>query len=242
MDLSIVIPAYEEREKIGRDILAASEFLRSYRLTGEVIVVDDASRDGTAEEVRRASAGAGVSVKAVCYERHRGKGYAVRRGMSETSGTYVMFADSGCCVPYSNALVGLEMLQRGECDIAHGSRKLAESNIRVAQRRYRRFCSRVFRSVVRWSLGLGREITDSQCGFKIYRGQVGRQLYERCVTDGFMFDVEVILRAQRQGYRIKEFPIVWSCDLDSRLSVSRSLWTMSAELMRIRRVVSSELD
>ena len=81
------------------------------------------------------------------------------------------------------------------------------------------------------------EFTDTQCGFKIYRGDIARNLYSQCITDGFMFDIEILLRAQMQSYRIKEFPIEWSCDPDSRLSPTRSLTHILAELRTIRRTI-----
>ncbi|MHC4623307.1 MAG: hypothetical protein ACYS4W_05325, partial [Planctomycetota bacterium] len=83
-------------------------------------------------------------------------------------------------------------------------------------------------------------ITDSQCGFKVYRGDVARKLYGECISDGFMFDVEIILRAQKEGYRIKEFPVEWVCDLDSRLSLTRAPWPVLSELITIKRRLSKE--
>jgi hypothetical protein len=84
------------------------------------------------------------------------------------------------------------------------------------------------------------EFTDTQCGFKIYKGDVARKLYSQCVTDGFMFDVEIIMRAQKQGYRIKEFPVEWTCDRDSRLSPRRSLWKVISELISIKRALTKK--
>jgi hypothetical protein len=82
------------------------------------------------------------------------------------------------------------------------------------------------------------EFTDTQCGFKIYKGDVGRHLYGECITDGFTFDIEIIMRAQKEGYIIKEFPIDWTCDRDSRLSPTRSSWSVLSELLTIRRVMA----
>ena len=83
-------------------------------------------------------------------------------------------------------------------------------------------------------------IIDTQCGFKIYKGDVARHLYGECITDGFTFDIEIIMRAQREGYRIKEFPIDWTCDRDSRLSPTRSSWPVLTELLTMRRVMSKK--
>ncbi len=241
MKLSVVIPAFEERRKIGGDIAAGWEFLRRNGIDGEIIIVDDGSRDGTAEAARQAGqeAEVGSSVRVISGGEHRGKGYAVRMGIQASRGEFVMFADSGCCVPYEDVLRGLKMVASGQCEIAHGSRKMNGTQIIRGQGFYRRMCSAAFHWVVVRIMGVPAELTDSQCGFKVYRGQAARHLYGECRTDGFMFDVEVILRALKEGYRIKEFPIEWSCDRDSRLSPARSALKVAAELWNIKRSLSA---
>ncbi len=240
MDISIVIPAYEESKKIARDIEAAVVFLKDNDFTGQIIVVDDGSKDNTAEVAENAVTNPSPSteLKVERYSHHRGKGYAVRKGIEQTSGEYVMFADSGCCVPYEDTLRGLELIKSGVCDIAHGSRKMRGCHIEKAQSLYRRICSKLFHWFVIHDMKIPAEFTDTQCGFKIYRGDVARHLYGECITDGFTFDIEIIMRAQKEGYRIKEFPIDWTCDPDSRLSPTRSSWQVLSELLRIRRVLS----
>ncbi len=240
MDLSIVIPAFEESRKIARDVKAASEFLAANNLKGEIIVADDGSSDNTSEIAGRIQVPDTITLRVIRYEPHRGKGYAVRTGIKESTGRFVMFADSGLCVPYGNALLGLEILKDGTCDIAHGSRKLIASDILQAQPWLRRLCSRLFKWLVHRILKIPSELTDTQCGFKVYKGDVARKLYAQCITDGFMFDVEVILRAQKDGHRIKEFPIEWRCDPDSRLSVTRTPWPVLSELRAIRKALSGD--
>jgi dolichyl-phosphate beta-glucosyltransferase len=242
MDLSIVIPAFEECRKIARDVEAAATFLQANKLVGEVVVVDDGSSDGTAEAARAVRMPSTVKLNVIRYEQHRGKGCAVRTGMNATGGKYAMFADCGLCIPYGNALLGLEMLNDGTCDLAHGSRRHIASDILRAQPWHRRVLSRAFKSSVRMLLRIPRELTDTQCGFKMYRGDVARELYRQCITDGFMFDIEIILRAVKKGYRIGEFPVEWTCDFDSRLSVARTPWPVLSELRRIRRAMSDSGD
>jgi len=237
MDLSIVIPAYNESTKIARDVKAAAEFLRSNYLQGEIIVVDDGSTDRTSEIAQKVNVPASAKLKVIRYEQHRGKGYAVRTGIAETTGKYVMFADSGLCVPYGNAQLGLEMLKDGSCDIAHGSRKLLESEILQDQPWHRRISSRLLKWLTRKLMRIPPELSDTQCGFKLYKGDVARNLYSQCISDGFMFDVEIILRAQKKGHRIKEFPIEWTCDLDSRLSLTRVPWPVFRELLILKRQI-----
>ncbi len=240
MDLSIVIPAFEESEKIARDVESAAAFIKGEGLAGEIIVVDDGSRDDTATAAKKAGIPPNVHLNVIRYDTHRGKGYAVRTGMAASRGEYVMFADSGGCVPYENALRGLDLLKSGDCDLAHGSRKLRESSIQRPQAWYRRILSRVFRWVIIRAMKVHAGLTDTQCGFKMYRGDVARALYGTCITDGFMFDVEVIIRASRADYYICEFPIEWTSDRDSRLSLTRNAWRVLLELITIKSTLAKQ--
>jgi dolichyl-phosphate beta-glucosyltransferase len=242
MDLSIVIPTFNEITKITADIEAAVEFLCENNMTGEIIVVDDGSEDSTADAAEQSGRhpAKGVSLKVIRSQKHRGKGFAVRSGIEQTSGEFVVFADSGSCVPYKNTLRGLEVIETGICDIAHGSRKLPGSKIVVAQPWRRRISARLFRWLAKKWMRIPAVLTDTQCGFKLYRGDVARRLYSQCISDGFMFDVEIILRAQRQGYRIKEFPIEWTCDPDSRLSLVSTSWFVFREFAAIKQDIEQE--
>jgi dolichyl-phosphate beta-glucosyltransferase len=236
MKLSIVIPAFNECGKIGHDVESACEFLRKNGIDGEIIVADDGSSDTTADEAQKAGDKyQNRAVKIIRNSQHHGKGYAVRSGIMQSTGDYVMFADSGGCVPLDNALRGLELLKNSKCDIAHGSRNLTGGNIKIDHGLYRHICSEFFHWFVVNLINIPKELTDTQCGFKIYRGDVARLLYGQCVTDGFMFDIEIIRRAINQHYRIAEFPIDWTCDLDSRLSPTKSSWRILSELLKIRK-------
>ena len=236
MKLSIVIPAFNECGKIGQDVESACEFLRKNSFDGEIIVSDDGSNDSTSDEAQKAGDKyQDRVVKIIRNRQHHGKGYAVRSGIIQSTGDYVMFADSGGCVPFDNALRGLELLKSGKCDIAHGSRNLTGGNIKIDHGLYRHVWSEFFHWFVVYIMKIPKGLTDTQCGFKIYRGDVARLLYSQCITDGFMFDIEIIRRAINQHYRIAEFPIDWTCDPDSRLSPTKSFWRILSELLKIRK-------
>ena len=240
MDLTIIIPVFNESKKIKRDILAASEFLVKNEIKGEIIIVDDGSSDNTAEVAKKVKISKDVPLHVLRYSIHKGKGFAVREGVKKSIGEYVIFADSGECVLFDFILHGLELLKSNKCDIAHGSRFLDESKIIRPHLFSRQVSSAVFRKIFKFVLNIPSELTDTQCGFKIYKGDVARLLYESCITDGFMFDIEIILRASKNGYRIKEFPVEWTADLDSRLSQVRMPLSILFELVKIKRVISKE--
>ena len=237
--LSIVIPAFEESQKITRDVEDAISFLECQHFDGEIIVVDDGSSDGTYKIAERVPPSPGIPVRVVHFTQHRGKGYAIKTGILRARGEYIMFADSGGCVPFENASLGMVLIRCGVCEIAHGSRRLLESSIKKHHLWYRRFLSVLFRWVMIFWMEIPYELTDTQCGFKVYRGDIAKALFGKCVTDGFMFEVEIILRALRSGYRIREFPIEWTADRDSRLSVIKSWQRTYSELVTIKRVLKN---
>lgn len=237
MDLSIVIPVYNEAHKISGDIAAAQEFLRDNGLTGEIIIVDDGSTDQT-----MAMASQGTSVIVLGDGQHHGKGWAVRRGLLAAQSRIVMFSDSGVCTPFTCALTGIRMIDEDECDLAHGSRKMTGSIVDVPQPFHRRLSSWLIHHIFIGWLGIPSRLTDTQCGFKLYRGSVAASLYGPCRTEGFLFDVEIILRALRLGWRIKEFPIQWRADHDSRLSTSRHFADILRELWTLKNMMHHDQE
>ncbi|NDD29113.1 MAG: glycosyltransferase [Proteobacteria bacterium] len=236
LDLSVVIPAFQEGRKIGRDIRAADAFLRARGLRGEIIVVDDGSADDTAERARHLQDEV-ANLFVMSYSPNRGKGYAVRRGVERARGDIVMFADAGLCVPYDAALQGLALLWLDMCDVAHGSRR-ARGGARRAQPLLQRVGSQIHRWLVHLIMGVPLRISDTQCGFKLYKREVARRLYGEVITDGFMFDVEAIMRALQHNLRILEFPVPFSNDTDTRFHPLWGTVRNITELARIRRAVS----
>ena len=237
MDLSIIIPTFDEARKIRRDVTAAAEFLAAHMGRGEIIVSDDGSRDGTLEVARAVRVPADIAFRVLVGASQRERGRRTFRYWRidlRVRDVRRQRPDD----PVRECPTGPGPDRQRRLRAAHGSRKLLESVIRIPQQSDRKVSSALFRALLGALFPVPRHLTDTQCGFKVYRGDVARRLYGECVIDGFL-DVEVILRAQHQGCRILEFPIEWSCDRDSRLTFRRSSWPILQELLALKRVVSS---
>lgn len=126
------------------------------------------------------------------------------------------------------------MLADNECDIAHGSRMLPDSVIKISQEKDRKLTSSVIEFLATKFLGVPKHLTDTQCGFKIYKWEAAKKVFEKLRTNGFMFEVENILRAEKNKYQIKEFPVEWSCDRDSRITLLKTPWKVLLDLARIK--------
>jgi dolichyl-phosphate beta-glucosyltransferase len=229
--LSVVIPAFNERDRIGPTIAAIRTYLAAQAYASEIIVVDDGSGDGTADRARQALAG-GPDSRVLRLPENRGKGRAVKEGVLAARGRVVLFSDADLSTPI--AMLGrlLERLEAG-ADVVIGSRALMESDVRVHQPRLRESLGKLFNAVVRRLIVPG--IRDTQCGFKAFRLEAARELFAELRTEGFCFDVEILDAARRRGLRIEEVPVVWENSKPSGVRVIRGFPQIVRDLARIRR-------
>lgn len=235
MDLSIIIPVYNEAHKIPKDIQEAQEYLTNHSLSGEIIVSDDGSNDNTKEVVKELRKKHDNLV--LLENPHRGKGGTVREGMIQGKGKVVLFIDSGSCIPYSDVNKGFTMVNENKCDIAHASRFLPDSQIDKPKSLFRQLLSRAFRMAIPLYIGIYGKYSDTQCGLKIYSREAAHKIYNECFTNGFMIDIETIMRAEKHKFIIQEFPIHWFSDPDSRLTASKTFLNMLRELRRIKKEI-----
>ena len=230
--LTIVIPAYNEERKIIDDLNIVYDYFEKQNYVFEVIVVDDGSADNT-YKVLCLNKSDFDNLKVISYEKNKGKGYAVKVGVLEAKSKFILFADAGTCVPYEDSEKGLNLLLQDSCEIAIGSRAHGDARILLEQPRYRRMGSMAFGVIARWLMNVN-PIKDTQCGFKLFKYKVAQDLFSKQKTDGFMFDIEMILNAKKQNYRIEEFPVEWSNDPDTRFNPISGSFRNMLELFKIR--------
>jgi len=228
IELSVIVPAYNEEGRLAPGLRQALEYLARRGEPYELLVVDDGSRDATSQ-VAEAFATQGVRV--VRHERNRGKGAAVRTGLLASRGRKVLISDAD----FSTPIEEIEKLERSLQDgtpLVIGSRGLADSQIRQRQPFYREMMGRTFNRLIRM-FGV-RGIRDTQCGFKLARGEEGRRIASELKIEGFAWDVEMIWLARRRGYEIAEVGVVWVNSPDSRVDPIRSSFSMLRDVITMR--------
>ena len=233
MDLSIVIPAYNEEKRILIALEQTLALLQQRPWSCELLVVDDGSIDRTVACVAE-YARAHSQVRCVQNDRNRGKGYSVQHGVAEAEGRYIGFMDGD----YKTDIAALDQvmpLLAAGWDGVIGDRTLSATEFVVARRRYRQWGTEAFGWLLRALMGLG-EFGDTQCGFKFFQAAVVRDLCARQQVAGFMFDVELLLLARQSGYRIAKIPVKWRFDPDSRFNPVTGTLANLVDLARIRWV------
>ena len=230
--LSVIIPAYNEARRLPPHLGGVLAYLRAHYPAFELIVVDDGSLDDTAAAGQAALAGE-PHAQLLAYRPNRGTGHAIRTGVLASRGAAVVFLDADMSTPIQEIPEALKRLE--QADIVIGSRDLPSSDIRAQPPLYRRLASELFKWVRCLMVGLW-SISDTQCGFKAYRGPVARQLFALARVDRFMFDVEILYLAERAGLRIQEIPVRWTDAAGSTVRFWEGLVNMVRDLWRIRRL------
>ena len=167
---------------------------------------------------------------------HMGKGHAVRQGMLASKGEIVMFMDCGDNISLHFIDKGIKIINTLSADIVLGSRYHPESTITFHMVWFRKITSALFRYFTKMFFRLPGEISDSQCGFKIFRGNIAREIFNKIKSHGFLFDLEVILLARNRKYILIDLPVEWRCDRDSRLNIFKSFGSVIKELLYLGKI------
>lgn len=229
---SLVLPAYNERGRIEACLNAVAEWRRG-RPGGwdwEVLLVDDGSTDGTRAAAARIAAAVDLPLTVLAHERNRGKGAAIRTGVLAAAGDPILISDVDLSTPLTEWVKLAERLPTHP--VAIGSRAIERDLVRRSQPFYRVALGRAGNMLVRLFAVPG--IHDTQCGFKLFRGDVARGLFGKARIDRFAWDMEVLYLARREGIAIAEVPVLWFNSPDSRVSLVRDAVVTLLDLLRIR--------
>jgi dolichyl-phosphate beta-glucosyltransferase len=228
--LSVVVPAYNEEQRLPRTIEQIHRYLDGKNAQYELILVDDGSVDGT-RMVMDAAAERHASVRVEALPHNRGKGRALATGVGVAGGDQILLSDADLSTPIEELDKLQAALEQG-AGVAIGSRALRDSRVEVSQPIYRVLMGKVFNLIVQAVLLPG--LWDTQCGFKLFRADVAHRVFAGLVTDGFGYDPEVLYRARQQGVKIAEVPVVWRNSAPTKVSPISSSFDMLRHVIRIR--------
>jgi glycosyltransferase involved in cell wall biosynthesis len=231
-DVSLVIPAFNEAHRLEASFRALREYLGGAEWSHEVVLVVERSTDGTLDLARRLAAGQ-AAFRVLGNEEQRGKGHAVRCGMLAATGGIRFFMDADLSTPLAEIGRFLEVFRaRPATDILIGNRQHAMSRILRRQSWLRERMGQTFNKVLRKITRL--PFADTQCGFKAFRSRVAEPLFGAQRVDGFAFDVEILLLAQKRGYVIEDLPVEWRNAEGSKVHMIRDSWRMLRDAWKLR--------
>jgi len=230
LKISVIIPAKDEENRLPVFLKTLIAYCRQSSHVYEILVVDDGSRDRTAS-CALAFQQEFPSIQVLSLERNHGKGYAVKQGFASAQGDVVLFLDADGSTGPDEIERHLSLFEEGY-DVVIGSRVLTDEFSQIKARPYRQWMGSIFNLLV--SSFLLKGIKDTQCGFKMFRGTIVRDIFSRVYLEGFGFDLEVLYLATQGGYRIKEVPISWSHVPGSKVHIIKDSCRMFWNIIQIR--------
>ena len=228
--LSIVVPAYNEEKRLVASLMKIASYLDASETDAEILVVDDGSKDRTAEVAAKALEGRRGRV--VKNGENRGKGYSVRHGVLEARGRFVLLTDADLSTPIEEHAKLAAVIRDRDLDVVIGSRALPDSDVQVRQGWLRQTMGRSFNTIIRAMTGL--PFRDTQCGFKLMDRERVMPLFEKMVVDGFAFDVELLFLCARFGLLVADVPVTWRNATDSKVSIVGDPLKMIADVLKVR--------
>lgn len=213
-ELSIIIPAFNEANRIKNTLLVIRDFLEEHKIDAEIIVVNDGSTDKTSEVVEKFKKKI-ANLKLINLTKNSGKGFAVRKGVEAGKGELILFADADNSTPIEEFEKLLKRMKEASAKIAIGSRYLRDSNIQIKQPTYRILIGKIGNFLIRLFLIDG--IKDTQCGFKLFESYAAKEIFSFQKVKRFAFDIEVLVIANNMDYKIVEVPVSWFNSPESRV-------------------------
>lgn len=226
-DLTVIVPAYNEQERLPATLRGLRDYLDVWGIDYRVMVVDNASTDGTCEIA--AGFGSRFSTRG---QPVPGKGAAIRLGMLHGTGRVLAFTDADLPYDLHSLRAGYESIVTGQAEVVFGARDLVGSRMEARRRLLRTIGTGVFREMVR--LLVSRQVTDTQCGLKLFRREAAWDIFSRTTIDGFAFDTEVVYLTARMGFPFLRIPVTLINEYSSTLSLSRHAIPMVMDVFRLR--------
>jgi dolichyl-phosphate beta-glucosyltransferase len=227
-EFTVIIPAYNEERRLPKSLEELGQFLDDTRLDYRVIVADDGSVDRTPE----LAAGFGRRFSTVRLEKNGGKGRALRTAMLAATGQVVAFTDADLPFRLNALRQGYDLIAERQCEIVFGSRHMAQSSNIAKRNLMRRLASRAFHGVVKCLVST--DVTDTQCGLKLFSRRAAVELFSRATVDGFAFDTEVVLLARRLGLTHRCLPVTLVNEMASTVSLARHALPMLLDVIKMR--------
>lgn len=228
--LSVVVPAYNEEERLAASLEKITSYVDAAGIEAEILVVDDGSKDATAELAAKALSGRRGRV--VRNGENRGKGYSVRHGVLEARGRFVLLTDADLSTPIEDHAKLAAVIRDRDLDVVIGSRALPDSDVQVRQGWLRQSMGRTFNRIIRVVTGL--PYRDTQCGFKLMDRDRVKPLFEKMVVNRFAFDVELLFLCARFSLSVGEVPVIWRNATGSKVSVVGDPLNMIVDVLRVR--------
>lgn len=227
-DLTLVVPAYNEQNRLPATLRDLQKFLDEWGIDYRVLVADDGSQDRTSELTTEF----GYRFSTLSLPRQSGKGAAVRMGVLAAQGNVIAFTDADLPYDLTALKAGFTWIRKGGCDVVFGARDLEESRHDVPRRWSRSLATSVFRTVV--STLVSRQVTDTQCGLKIFSQQAARRIFGMTQINGFAFDAEVVFLTHFLGLPFERVAVTLINEYSSTLSLTRHAWPMFLDVLKLR--------
>ena len=232
--ISIIIAAFNEEKRIIPSLLKIKEYINKQNIPYEIIVVDDGSTDHTHTVVRDLIKDIPY-LKVIHYSPNKGKGHALRTGVLASKGEIILLSDADLSTPIEEFSKLLPLIHNDKCDIAIGSRALALSEIVKKQPWWRQSMGKFFNKLVK--VLVIEDFKDTQCGFKVFRGDIARSLFKEAQIDRFAYDVEILAIGKKKGCKIVEAPVRWINSPESKVNPVKDSLQMFGDLLKIRMTI-----
>lgn len=229
MELSLVVPAYNEEKNIISVVTQMLQFLDLHFNSFELIIVDDGSKDKTVDQLHTINH---LGLKILPLGVNQGKGQAIKKGMSVAKGKYCFFTDADLPYRLDSILEAIKVFKNKQSDLVLGSRHLYHETPDHDYPLHRKIMSKVFSLYITLTLNLG--ISDTQCGFKGFTQEVSKKIFPMITIKGFGFDVEMLFIAKKNKYKIESIPVNMNYTDDSKVNILTDSIKMMGDTLKVR--------